>query len=87
LTQPAISLQIKNLHESLQMALFTRTSRGLVLTRDGLTLLPYAQRAVTTADDVKRAALALQNEVRGTLRIGTILDPPFRRRRHSTQSS
>jgi DNA-binding transcriptional LysR family regulator len=53
LTQPAVSLQIENLHESLQVALFTRTSRGLVLTRDGLTPLPYAQRAVTTADDVK----------------------------------
>jgi DNA-binding transcriptional LysR family regulator len=79
LTQPAVSLQIKNLQESLQVALFTRTSRGLVLTRDGLTLLPYAQRAVTTADEVKRAALALQNEVRGTLQIGTILDPPFLR--------
>jgi DNA-binding transcriptional LysR family regulator len=79
LTQPAVSLQIKNLQESLQVTLFTRTSRGLTLTRDGLTLLPYAQRAVTTADDVKRAALALQNEVRGTLRIGTILDPPFLR--------
>lgn len=79
LTQPAVSLQIKSLQESLQVTLFTRTSRGLTLTRDGLTLLPYAQRAVTTADDVKRAALALRNEVRGTLRIGTILDPPFLR--------
>ena len=79
LTQPAVSLQIKNLQESLQVALFTRTSRGLVLTRDGLTLLSYAQRAVTTADEVKRAALALQDEVRGTLRVGTILDPPFLR--------
>jgi len=79
LTQPAVSLQIKNLQESLQVRLFTRTSRGLMLTRDGLTLLPYAQRAVATAADVKRAALALQGEVRGTLRIGTILDPPFLR--------
>jgi DNA-binding transcriptional LysR family regulator len=79
LTQPAVSLQIKNLQESLQVTLFTRTSRGLVLTRDGLTLLPYAQRAMNTADEVKRAALALQDEVRGTLRVGTILDPPFLR--------
>jgi DNA-binding transcriptional LysR family regulator len=79
LTQPAVSLQIKNLQESLQVALFTRTSRGLVLTRDGLTMLPYAQRAVTAANEVKRAALSLQDEVRGTLRVGTILDPPFLR--------
>ncbi|QBQ96246.1 LysR family transcriptional regulator [Paraburkholderia pallida] len=79
LTQPAVSLQIKHLQETLGVTLFTRTSHGLVLTRDGQALLPHAERALTAAGDVQRAAAALRHEVRGRLRIGTILDPTFLR--------
>ncbi|EDT43824.1 LysR family transcriptional regulator [Burkholderia ambifaria] len=79
LTQPAVSLQIKHLQETLGITLFTRTSRGLALTRDGQTLLPHAERALAAAADVQRAAAALRHEVRGRLRIGTILDPGFLR--------
>lgn len=79
LTQPAVSLQIKNLQETLGVALFARTSHGLTLTRDGQALLPHAERALSAAGDVERAAAALRQEVRGRLRIGTILDPAFLR--------
>ncbi|KWI24512.1 LysR family transcriptional regulator [Burkholderia ubonensis] len=79
LTQPAVSLQVKHLQETLGVVLFTRTSRGLALTRDGQTLLPHAERALAAAADVQRAAAALHHEVRGRLRIGTILDPEFLR--------
>jgi DNA-binding transcriptional LysR family regulator len=79
LTQPAVSLQIKHLQEALGVALFTRTSHGLALTRDGQALLPHAERALAAAGDVLRAAAALRHEVRGRLRIGTILDPAFLR--------
>lgn len=79
LTQPAVSLQIKHLQEALGVTLFTRTSHGLALTRDGQALLPHAERALAAAADVQRAAAALRHEVRGKLRIGTILDPAFLR--------
>jgi DNA-binding transcriptional LysR family regulator len=79
LTQPAVSLQIKHLQEGLGVTLFTRTSHGLALTRDGQALLPHAERALGAASDVQRAAAALRHEVRGKLRIGTILDPAFLR--------
>ena len=79
LTQPAVSLQIKHLQEALGVSLFTRTSHGLTLTRDGQALLPHAERALAAAADVQRAAAALRHEVRGRLRIGTILDPAFLR--------
>lgn len=79
LTQPAVSLQIKHLQETLGVALFTRTSHGLSLTRDGQALLPHAERALAAASDVQRAAQSLRQEVRGRLRIGTILDPEFLR--------
>jgi DNA-binding transcriptional LysR family regulator len=78
-TQPAVSLQIKNLQEMLGVVLFTRTSHGLLLTRDGEALLPHAERALSAAADMTRAAAALRHEVGGTLRIGTILDPEFLR--------
>jgi DNA-binding transcriptional LysR family regulator len=79
LTQPAVSLQIKNLQAALGVTLFTRTSHGLALTRDGQALLPHAERALAAAGDVERAAATLRQEVRGRLRIGTILDPAFLR--------
>jgi DNA-binding transcriptional LysR family regulator len=79
LTQPAVSLQIKHLQETLGVTLFTRTSHGLSLTRDGQALLPHAERALGAAADVERAAQSLRHEVRGRLRIGTILDPEFLR--------
>ena len=79
LTQPAVSLQIKHLQETLGVTLFTRTSHGLSLTRDGQALLPHAERALAAAADVQRAAQSLRHEVRGRLRIGTILDPAFLR--------
>ena len=79
LSQPAVSLQIKNLQEMLGLTLFSRSSHGLTLTFDGLKLLPHVQRAVATAEEVRRTALALRNETGGTLTIGTILDPAFLR--------
>jgi DNA-binding transcriptional LysR family regulator len=42
LTQPAVSLQIKGLEESLKVALFDRTSRGLKISASGAVLLPLA---------------------------------------------
>jgi DNA-binding transcriptional LysR family regulator len=78
-TQPAVSLQIKNLQETLGVTLFSRVSHGLVLTPDGEALLPHAERALNAAGDVERAAASLRHEVGGRLKIGTILDPAFLR--------
>jgi DNA-binding transcriptional LysR family regulator len=79
LTQPAVSLRIKHLQETLRLTLFSRTAHGLSLTRDGQALLPLAERALTCAADVERAAAAMRDTVHGQLRIGTILDPEFLR--------
>ena len=78
-SQPAVSLQIKNLQKTLGVVLFSRTSHGLILTRDGETLLPHAERALTAASEVQRVAAALRHELSGRLTIGTILDPEFLR--------
>ncbi len=79
LTQPAVSLQIKALQERSGLQLFSRTPKGLALTRDGAALLPQADRVLAALGDFAQAAQSLQGAVRGTLRIGTILDPEFTR--------
>lgn len=77
LSQPAVSLQLKTLAEFTGLPLFTRIPKGMALTADGASLLPLAAKALAALADVGHAAAALRNTVRGTLRIGTILDPEF----------
>jgi DNA-binding transcriptional LysR family regulator len=79
LTQPAVSLQLKALQERLKLQLFTRSGRGLVLSRDGAALLPQAEKVLAALQDFGRSAQSLQESLRGKLRIGTILDPEFTR--------
>lgn len=79
LSQPAISLQLKSLQESLGVELFRRTPRGMLLSREGEQLLPYAERVLAAASEVKAIAAGLSHTVSGKLRIGTILDPEFLR--------
>ncbi|TCG05536.1 LysR family transcriptional regulator [Paraburkholderia steynii] len=79
LTQPAVSLQIKNLQRMTGLILFSRASRGLLLTSDGAALLPHVERAIAAASEVSRVATMLLGEMSGCLRIGTIIDPEFLR--------
>ena len=80
LTQPAVSLQIKGLQESLGLQLFNRSASGMVLTVEGNTLLPLAERILADVQELRRHAGGLRssdNVLTGTLAIGTILDPEF----------
>ncbi|WP_372660104.1 LysR family transcriptional regulator [Hydrogenophaga sp.] len=77
LSQPAVSLQLKTLTEATGLPLFTRTPQGMALTADGAALLPLADKALAALADFGQAAAGLHATVRGTLRIGTILDPEF----------
>jgi DNA-binding transcriptional LysR family regulator len=79
LSQPAVSLQLKELSQLTRLELFTRTPNGVLLTRDGAALLAHAERALAGLADFTQAAQRMKGGVRGTLRIGTILDPEFTR--------
>lgn len=79
LSQPAVSLQLRTLAEATGLQLFTRTAQGMALTADGAALLPMADKALAGLAEFGQAAAALHTTVRGTLRIGTILDPEFTR--------
>ncbi|MGL4316105.1 MAG: LysR family transcriptional regulator [Pseudomonas sp.] len=63
LSQPALSLTIKNLEEELGGALFVRTTRSVVLTPEGETLLPIARHLLAdweSAEDLMRQHFTLQ---------------------------
>ena len=77
LTQPAVSLKLKRLQETLGLTLFRRRPQGLTLTADGNALLPAAERALAAVSAFEQSALALHSTLRGKLRIGTIVDPEF----------
>ena len=79
LTQPAVSLQLKSLQQSLDLQLFSRTSAGLTLTADGAKLLPLAEKVIAGSQELLHAAQSLHSTLSGKLAIGTILDPEFTR--------
>ncbi|WP_375192222.1 LysR family transcriptional regulator [Marinobacter sp.] len=77
LTQPAVSLKLKQLQDELELKLFQRKPQGLVLTPDGQALLPVAEKALAALAAFEQSARALHSTLRGRLRIGTIVDPEF----------
>jgi len=79
LTQPAISLKLKQLQANLGLTLFSRRPQGLALTPDGHALLPAAEKALASAQAFEQTAGALHSTLRGKLSIGTIVDPEFLR--------
>lgn len=67
-TQSAISMQVKRLEEGVGEALFERGPRGVVLTRRGDQLLPYARRIVGLMEE---AGVALASRpLEGPVRLG-----------------
>jgi len=79
LTQPAISLQLKRLAADTGITLFRRTSTGLELTHEGALLAAKAEQVLASLLDFSQTARHLETQVRGKLRIGTIIDPEFTR--------
>lgn len=59
ITQPALSLQMKRLEQTVRTPLFHRDGRRLALTPAGLSLLTYAREILSTND---RAVAALAGE-------------------------
>ena len=74
-SQPAVSAQIKALEDELDLALFERTSSGMVLTAAGSRLLADAQKVLSAAQALRNEAKALKGQVAGKVRVGTMTDP------------
>lgn len=69
-TQPAVSLAIRKLEESLGQPLFVRGSRPVRLTDAGSLLRDYAERLINLRDEVKKGLNELGGLTRGELSVG-----------------
>ena len=69
-SQPTLSQQIKQLEESLEIALLDRSGRTVQLTDAGEIYLYHARRAWAELDAGTRSIHDVQNLSRGTLRLG-----------------
>lgn len=69
-TQPAVSLTIRKLEESLEQPLFVRGARPVRLTDAGVLLQEYAERLLNLRDEVKKGLMELEGLKRGELSLG-----------------
>ena len=74
-SQPALSQQIKQLEESLEVTLFDRSGRQVKLTHAGEVYAGYAHKALQDLEEGRRALHDVQNLSRGALRIA--ITPTF----------
>ncbi|MBM7555417.1 selenium metabolism-associated LysR family transcriptional regulator [Halanaerobacter jeridensis] len=70
ITQPAISQTIANLEQELEVKLFERLNRRLVLTNTGQVLLDYSTRILNLVEEAEQTIEDINNLEQGTLRIG-----------------
>jgi len=77
LSQPAVSLQLKKLATETGLTLFRRGPHGLDLTPDGAALRLKAEQVLAAAAEFDRTASRLTQTLRGTLSVGTVVDPGF----------
>lgn len=70
MTQPAVSQAIMQLEGELEIRLFTRTSRGVVLTNEGQILYEYASSAINLINVGEKKLMESKNLMSGDLRIG-----------------
>lgn len=68
-SQPTVTLRIKELERSLGIRLFKRAGRNAVLTEDGIAAMEYAERILTLLQDLGHH-LANRSELTGLLRLG-----------------
>ena len=70
ISQPAVSVQIRDLETSIGFPLFQRGSRGVELTSIGASLIPFARRALDALTEFTHAAAP--QSVDSVLRLGAI---------------
>jgi DNA-binding transcriptional LysR family regulator len=67
LTQPAVTMQVKNLEDELHLRLFDRTGQRLALTPAGRVLQDYAARIADLCSEAEQAVASLRGETVGRL--------------------
>jgi LysR family transcriptional regulator for metE and metH len=72
LTQPAVTLQLKNLQERCGLPLFQRTAKGMIATEAGEMLLLFGERIETALADCSAALDKLKGLSGGCVSIGVV---------------
>ena len=75
LSQPSVSVRIRQLEDELGTKLFEQLGKKVALTDAGLVLIPYARRVITAVENAQSAIDELRGLERGTLRIGASTTP------------
>jgi hypothetical protein len=70
MSQPALSLQIKELEKRLGLNLLHRSTRHVELTHEGTLLLAEAERVIEESDRLKLKVQTLRKQSQGSLRLG-----------------
>lgn len=71
ISQPAVSLQIRQLEQFLQTRLVERTGRGIKATAAGQALLEHGERIELAVDEAVRSISEFSQAVSGTVTLGT----------------
>ncbi|MGF1755957.1 LysR family transcriptional regulator [Vibrio makurazakiensis] len=70
IAQPALSISIKKLEQTLELTLFRRGDKSVTLTQEGATLLEHAKRISQQFADAELAMNELKGLVKGEVRLG-----------------
>src|SRR5690606_24107662 len=70
ITQPALSRSIRNLEETLGVALFERSRQGVALTSYGITFLAHARAIVNEVTRAQESVDALRGLATGRVSLG-----------------
>lgn len=71
ISQPAVSLQVRQLEQFLQARLVERTGRGIKATPAGQALLLHEERIQQAVDEAVRSVSEFSHDVSGTVTLGT----------------
>ena len=71
-TQPALSMQIRDMEEHLGVTLCERRGKGVLLTPEGEEIARRARKILLEVDDLENTASALCEPLTGILRLGII---------------
>lgn len=75
LSQPSVSVRMRQLERDLGSKLFEQLGKTIALTEAGKLLVPYAERVIAAMADARDAIDGLQGLERGSLRIGASTTP------------
>lgn len=75
LSQPSVSVRIRQLETEIDLKLFEQLGKKIALTNAGQQFIPYARAVVSALDDARQAIDELHGLERGALRIGASTTP------------